>query len=112
VNLTNDSWYGDTWEPRQHLNFSRFRAVEHRRPMVRSTNTGISAFVDAAGDVVSRLAYDREGILVHDVPLVERPRTLYAVAAPWVPWIAWIAGVAIVVWGLIRPRPRSYPEDV
>lgn len=85
VNLTNDSWFAG-WEPYQHLNFSRFRAVEHRAPLVRSTNTGISAFVDASGEVVSRLGVDEEGVLVHDVPLVDRPRTLYVRWGWALPW--------------------------
>jgi apolipoprotein N-acyltransferase len=85
VNLTNDSWFTGL-EPYEHLNFSRFRAVEHRVPLVRSTNTGISAFVDAAGEVVSRLGVDEEGILVHDVPLVDRPRTLYVRWGWALPW--------------------------
>ena len=83
VNLTNDSWYGDTWEPHQHLNFSRFRAVEHRAPLVRSTNTGISAFVSATGEVLASLPYDTAGELVLDVPIVARARTLYSRIARW-----------------------------
>lgn len=83
VNLTNDSWYGDTWEPHQHLNFSRFRAVEHRAPLVRSTNTGISAFVSASGEVLASLPYDTAGELVLDVPIVARARTPYSRIARW-----------------------------
>jgi apolipoprotein N-acyltransferase len=110
VNLTNDSWYGDTWEPHQHLNFSRFRAVEHRRPMVRATNTGISAFVDPAGEVVARLDYDREGVLVHDVPLVARGRTLFARAGGGVRWAAWIAALVALVWAFVRRGPTLTSE--
>ena len=49
VNLTNDSWYGEGPEQVQHLALSRLRAIELRRSMVRSTNTGISALVDPVG---------------------------------------------------------------
>lgn len=77
VSLTNDSWFGDTWEPHQHLNFTRFRAVEHRAPLVRATNTGISAFVNSAGDVVRRLELYKAGTLVESVPLVDHGRTIY-----------------------------------
>lgn len=51
INLTNDAWFGDTAEPHQHLSLSVFRAVEHRLDLVRATNTGVSAFIDAAGRV-------------------------------------------------------------
>ncbi|MBL9088306.1 MAG: apolipoprotein N-acyltransferase [Planctomycetia bacterium] len=96
VNLTNDSWYGDTWEPHQHLAFARLRAVEHRTPMLRATNTGISALVDATGEVTDRLGWGREGVVIGDVPLVSRPRTLYAATASMQPWVWWAAAVLLL----------------
>ncbi len=53
VNLTNDAWFGDTNEPWQHLALAKFRAIEHRRFLVRSTNSGVSAIVDPMGGVVT-----------------------------------------------------------
>ncbi len=52
VNMTNDAWFGDTLEPWQHLALAKFRAVEHRRYLVRSTNSGVSAIIDPTGAVV------------------------------------------------------------
>lgn len=103
VNLTNDSWYGDTWEPHQHLAFSRFRAVEHRAPLLRATNTGISAVVSASGEVTHRLGVGEEGVVVADVPRVARRRTVYAASASIQPWV-WIA-VAVVL--LARRGPAG-----
>jgi apolipoprotein N-acyltransferase len=54
INLTNDAWYGDTSEPWQHLALSVFRAVEARADLVRSVNTGVSAFIDATGRVAAK----------------------------------------------------------
>lgn len=51
VNVTNDAWYGRTSAPLQHLQQGILRTIENRVPMVRSANTGISAFVDATGVV-------------------------------------------------------------
>jgi apolipoprotein N-acyltransferase len=51
VNITNDTWFGDSTEPWQHLALSVFRAVELRADLVRSVNTGVSALVDATGRV-------------------------------------------------------------
>jgi apolipoprotein N-acyltransferase len=51
VNLTNDSWFRRSPEARQHLALAAFRAVETRRPLVRATNTGISALVSANGSI-------------------------------------------------------------
>ncbi len=52
VNITNDAWYGRSSAPHQTLAMTRMRAVETRRSVVRSANTGFSAFVDPAGRVL------------------------------------------------------------
>jgi len=52
VNITNDGWYGTSSAPYQHLAMSLFRAVENRLYLVRSANTGISALISPAGEVV------------------------------------------------------------
>jgi len=52
VNMTNDAWFGDTNEPWQHLALAKLRAIEHRRFLVRSTNSGVSAIIDPNGAVV------------------------------------------------------------
>jgi apolipoprotein N-acyltransferase len=49
INVSNDAWFGDSIAPYQHLEIARMRAVEVGRPVVRATNTGISAFVSADG---------------------------------------------------------------
>lgn len=54
VNITNDSWFGDTSEPWEHMALSVYRAVEMRTDMVRAVNTGVSAFIDAKGYVYSK----------------------------------------------------------
>ena len=51
VNLTNDSWYGDSAAPYQHLAMARWRAVENRRYLLRAANSGISAIIDPAGKI-------------------------------------------------------------
>lgn len=53
VNLTNDAWFGLSSAPYQHLSMAVLRAVETRRPLIRSANTGISAFVNPDGSIAS-----------------------------------------------------------
>lgn len=67
VNLTNDSWFGDTQEPHQHLALSVFRAVEHHVPIVRATNTGISAVIDRNGKILKKSALFREDSIYAEV---------------------------------------------
>ncbi len=52
--ITNDAWWGDTPGYRQHLSYSRLRAIELRRDIARCGNTGISAFIDQRGDVLQK----------------------------------------------------------
>lgn len=55
--ITNDAWWGDTPGYKQHLSYSQLRAIETRRDIARSANTGISAFINQRGDIVSRTAW-------------------------------------------------------
>ena len=52
VNVTNDSWFGTSAEPHQHLVMTLARGIEFRRPVVRATNTGISAAMRADGTLL------------------------------------------------------------
>jgi len=54
VNVSNDAWFGDSFAPHQHLQMARMRALETQRPMLRATNSGISAIIDERGAVVAQ----------------------------------------------------------
>ena len=54
VNASNDAWFGDSLAPHQHLQMAQMRALETGRPMIRSTNTGISAFIDYRGRLIQK----------------------------------------------------------
>lgn len=54
VNVTNDGWFGETEAAAQHLANAKFRCIELRRPMVRSTNNGVSAVIDEIGSLYHR----------------------------------------------------------
>ncbi|MEE4257318.1 MAG: apolipoprotein N-acyltransferase [Bacteroidales bacterium] len=55
--VTNDGWWGSTPGHRQHFSYARLRAVETRRSIARSANTGISAFINQRGDVLQESDY-------------------------------------------------------
>jgi len=50
--ITNDGWWKNTPGYHQHLSFARLRAIETRRSIARSANTGISCFINQRGDVL------------------------------------------------------------
>jgi len=74
VNISNDAWFGNNSGPKQHYNLSRYRAIEHGLPMVRSTPTGISALVDARGRVVktNQIALNQAGFIDVILPKAEK----------------------------------------
>jgi apolipoprotein N-acyltransferase len=53
ANFTNDAWWGDTVASRQHLQMAQMRAIETGRPMLRATNTGVTAIIDPGGQIVA-----------------------------------------------------------
>lgn len=77
LNLTNDSWYGDTAEPEQHLFLSRWRAVEFNLPIIRSTNTGITTLIKADGSTGERLEVGAEATLEVSMDIYKNEPTFY-----------------------------------
>jgi apolipoprotein N-acyltransferase len=100
VNITNDSWFGNSSGPRQHLAAARLRAVEEGMPLVRAANTGISALIDSHGMVVANLGLDRQGVLVADIP-GSLPPTVFSRLGLWIPAgfsiLSCIAGWAVAI---------------
>jgi apolipoprotein N-acyltransferase len=70
VNITNDAWYGRTSAPYQHFSKAVFRAVENRRALVRSANTGISGFIDPVGRVIDSTDIFQDAVKTQTVPLI------------------------------------------
>lgn len=63
VNVTDDAWFGDSIAPWQHLQISQMRALESGRYMLRATNTGVTAIIDARGFVLANLPVFTRGTL-------------------------------------------------
>ena len=76
VNLTNDGWYGDSAAPYQHLAIARLRAVENRRYLLRSTNSGISAIIEPTGKIQMSTALLKEAVGAGSFAFIEST-TLY-----------------------------------
>lgn len=79
INVTNDSWFGHTFESYQHLYMTLMRSVEFRRPMVRATNTGISAVIAANGKILELSPQKKEWAKTVTVPYLKNaPQTFYS----------------------------------
>jgi apolipoprotein N-acyltransferase len=77
LNLTNDSWYGDTAEPAQHLFLAKWRSLEFNLPIIRSTNTGISTVIMADGSETNRLSIGEKNFLDLKLQFSKRTTTPY-----------------------------------
>jgi apolipoprotein N-acyltransferase len=65
--ITNDGWWGNTPGYKQHLLFSVLRAVETRRSVARSANTGVSAFINQKGDIIEKTGYWEPAVIKQDL---------------------------------------------
>ena len=81
--VTNDGWWKNTPGHRQHLLYARLRAIETRSWVARSANTGISAFIDPRGILISTLGYDKRGILKAEIAPSQNKLTIYVKYGDW-----------------------------
>lgn len=82
LNVSNDAWFGESAAPWQHLQMARMRALETARPMLRATNTGVSALIDHKGALLAQTALFEQTVLNAEVT----PR---AGRTPYMGWRDW-----------------------
>lgn len=89
INMSNLAWFGNSWALRQHLQISRLRAIETGRPMLRATNTGMTAAIAPSGHVGAVLNPGSAGILDVEVQGTQG-------LTPYVKW----GNMPILAWSL------------
>jgi apolipoprotein N-acyltransferase len=82
INVSNDAWFGDSIAPHQHLQIARMRALEVGRYSVRSTNTGISAFIGPGGELLKVGKQFGPDIMTADIRS-HKGSTVYAKVGNW-----------------------------
>lgn len=82
ANITNDAWFGDTQEPWVHLALAQFRAIEHHRSLVRSTNNGVSALIDPLGRVLALSPVAVRDEIAAELPLLDDD-TVFTAFGQW-----------------------------
>ena len=95
--ITNDGWWGDTPGYKQHLSYSRLRAIESRKWLIRSANTGISAVIDPLGNVIESRGWNEQAVIKHSVQLNEES-TIYTKFGDWIGKTAFILGIFILIY--------------
>ncbi len=113
VNITNDSW-SKTWSSEiQHFQVARFRAIENRRVLIRSTNGGLSAVVGPWGEIRSRMPFFERTWRDVEVPVYkEATLTSYTRFGDWLPQC--MAGLVLIVliWNVLPKKKRSSEDDL
>lgn len=106
-NPSNDAWFG-RWGPPQHLAQARLRAAEEGLPVVRSTPTGISALIDARGQVLASIPWREAGVIDAQLPQPSIEPTPFARFGNWIPLLF---GFALLIAGIALAASRRYRRD-
>jgi apolipoprotein N-acyltransferase len=101
-NPSNDAWFG-RWGPPQHLAQARLRAAEEGLPVIRSTPTGISAVIDARGNVVKALPWRTSGAIDAVLPPAANAPPPFARFGNLIPLLL---GFALIIGGIVLGRRR------
>ena len=103
VNISNIAWFGDTIAIDQHLTIARLRSLEFQRPMVRATNTGMTAVIDHQGQVTAQLPKLSAGVLVASVEgRADTPTWFAQWASRWHLWPLVALCALILLWAWAR----------
>lgn len=104
--ITNDAWWGNTSGKDQHLQYAKLRAIETRRWVARSANTGISAFINQKGDIVQKTEWWKPMALKQDINLNEE-LTFYVHFGDYIAKAAALGCAAFSIFmllGIVRKR--------
>jgi len=110
LTVSNDAWFGDSHGPWQHLQIAQMRAREFGRPVLRATNNGVTAVIDANGKIRQQLPQFADAVLTDDVPLYQG-QTFYSQLGDWPLYVVWFAlalGIAIPWWQQRRLSPAPF----
>ncbi|GGC99907.1 apolipoprotein N-acyltransferase [Halopseudomonas salina] len=102
ITISNDSWFGRSIGPLQHLQMARMRAMESGRWMIRGTNNGVTALIDHRGRITQRIPQFEQAVLTGEV----QPRTGLTPYLHWPDWPLWLVVLACLA-GCAVKRQRA-----
>lgn len=108
--MTNDGWWDDTPGYKQHLAFGALRAIEFRKPVIRSANTGISCFINARGQVSHSTKYGKEAGFYANCTFSDA-KTIYAYFGDWIAYLALILGAILIIYSFFLKFTNSLPRS-
>ena len=105
LTVSNDTWFEHSLAPWQHLQMAQMRALENRKPVVRATNSGVSALIDASGEITHIAPVYQQAQLTGLVTLMEG-KTPYNTGLNWP---VWLLSVGLILCGLRRNLIGAVP---
>ncbi|MFC6858609.1 apolipoprotein N-acyltransferase [Zunongwangia atlantica] len=105
--ITNDAWWGNTAGHRQHASYAKLRAIETRRSVARSANTGISEIITPIGEVRHQLGYEKRGTLSGDIFLNNRI-TFYTEHGDYIARISKFLALFIFLFAIVGFKRSKY----
>ncbi len=109
--ITNDDWWGNTPGHVQHLHYSRLRAIENRRAIARSGNTGISCFINQRGDIIQPTAYKEEAVLKGSI-YANNELTYYSRTGDFIGRVALFISGFMLLFAFVRGYLRKVNSQV
>jgi apolipoprotein N-acyltransferase len=105
--ITNDGWWGDSPGYVHHLNYARLRAIENRRQIARSANTGISCFIDEFGNISDATEYWKDAVIAKEI-VPNNNLTFFSRFGDIISYLSVLVTLVLLAFGLIsRFRKKS-----
>jgi len=97
--ITNDGWWGNTAGHKQHLQYARLRAIETRRWVARSANTGISAVIDEKGNILRTIGWNQAAAIKYQMP-TSNEITFYVRFGDWIYKLFAMLAIVLIGWNI------------
>ncbi len=107
--MTNDGWWQDTPGYKQHMSFSRLRAIENRRSVARSANTGISCFINQRGDVLQQTGWWKPEAIRAKLNL-NNEKTIYTLTGDLIGLVCFYLGIATIILAIFTRNKRYFTK--
>ncbi len=104
--MTNDGWWDNTPGHKQHFSFAKLRAIENRKWVARSANTGISGFIDSKGNVIQESKWWTESALKQNIQAHRKP-TFYSSHGDYIGRVSAVLSLMLIPYSFMIYRRKK-----
>jgi apolipoprotein N-acyltransferase len=109
VTISNDSWFGNSAAPYQHLAMAVFRSIENRRYLLRSTSNGISALVDPAGRIIYQSPLHKPDQFLASFQYLKH-KTIFTRWGYLFPYFCFLLVLLDGLWAILKKLKKSFHQ--